>query len=85
MSHNILWDMTSVLDEKRRVVLPKEVVEDLGLAEGTAVAFERREDAVIMKKVKKDEDTLREVMAWNPGRSRRPRPVREREIKETWG
>lgn len=84
MSHDILWDMTSVLDEKRRVVLPKEVVEELGLAEGTAVAFEKRDGRVIMKKVKKNEDTLREAMAWNPGRTRRPRPVREREIKEIW-
>jgi AbrB family looped-hinge helix DNA binding protein len=77
--------MTSVLDEKRRVVLPKDVVDELGLAEGTAVVFERRKGAVIMKKVEKNEDSLRETMDWNPKRVRKPRPVREREIKEIWG
>jgi AbrB family looped-hinge helix DNA binding protein len=77
--------MSSVLDEKRRVVLPKEVVEELGLAEGTAVAFEKGKGVVIMKKKGTKEDPLREAMSWNPKRTRRPRPVREREIKEIWG
>jgi len=77
--------MGSVLDGKRRVVLPKEVVEELGLAEGAAVTFEKRRGAMIMKKVEKKEDPLRKVMSWNPRRIRRPQPVREREVKEIWG
>ena len=76
--------MTSVLDEKRRVVLPKELVDELGLAEGAAVAFERKGDVVIVKKIGDIEDPLRGVMSWNPKRTKKPQPVREREIKEIW-
>ena len=77
--------MTSVLDEKRRVVLPKDLVEELGLAEGAAVAFEKKGDTVIVKKIGDTEDILRGVMSWNPKRTKKPQPVREREIKEIWG
>jgi len=66
------------------VVLPKEIVEELDLDEGTAVAFERRRGVVIMKKVGRGEDSLREAMAWNPKRVRKPQPVREEEVREIW-
>lgn len=78
------WDMVSVMDEKRRVVLPKEIAEELGLVEGTAVAFEKGKGVVIIKRVKKTGDPLREMMSWNPKRTRKSSPVREREIKEIW-
>lgn len=74
-----------MLDEKRRVVLPKDVVEELGLAEGTTVKFERKKGTVVMKKVAREEDSLREAMSWDPPRIRRLHPIREREIKEIWG
>ncbi len=77
--------MTSVLDEKRRVVLPKDVVEELGLAEGAAVAFERKGGVVIVKKVADSEDPLRGVMSWNPKRTKKAQTVRERDVKEIWG
>lgn len=73
-----------MLDEKRRVVLPKEIAEELGLIEGTAVAFKKGKGIVIMKKVEKTEDTLREVMSWNPKRTGRLAAVKESEIKEIW-
>lgn len=76
---------SSVLDDKRRVVLPKEIAEELGLAEGTAVAFERRKDTVIMKKATGLKDALREMMLWDPARTKRPQRVKESEIKEIWG
>lgn len=76
---------SSVLDEKRRVVLPKEIAEELGLAEGTAVTFKRRNDTLIVKKVTGEKDSLREMMSWDPARTKRPQRVREREIKEIWG
>jgi AbrB family looped-hinge helix DNA binding protein len=76
---------SSVLDDKRRVVLPKEIAEELGLAEGTAVAIERRKDMVIIKKAMGQKDPLREMMSWDPARTKRPQRVTEREIKEIWG
>ncbi len=85
MSHTMQWDMVSVLDDKRRVVLPRDVVEELGLKEGSEVAFENRKGVVIMKKVGENEDPLRQAMSWNPKRVRKPEPIREKEIKEMWG
>ena len=76
---------SSILDEKRRIVLPKDIAEELGLTEGTTVAFERKKRVVIMKKVPKKKDALREMMLWNPTRTRKPQPVRESEVKEIWG
>ena len=65
--------------------MPKEIAEELGLAEGTAVAFERRKDIVIMKKATGQKDSLREMMSWDPARTKRPQRVTESEIKEIWG
>lgn len=76
--------MTSVLDEKRRVVLPKDIAEELGLVEGSTVAFKKEKDAVIIKKVEETEDSLREIMSWNPKRTGKLKPVKEDEIKEIW-
>ena len=77
--------MTSTLDQKRRVVLPREITEDLGLTEGSSVAFEKGRGVIILKKASKKEDPLSDMMSWNPKRSRKVLPVNENEIKEIWG
>ena len=76
--------MTSVLDDKRRVVVPKDIAEELGLVEGSAVTFKIENGEVTIKKAKEAEDSLRETMSWDPKRTRTPRPVIEDEIKEIW-
>ncbi len=73
-----------MLDEKRRVVLPRDVTDELGLVEGSEVAFEKGKGMVIIKKAGKKEDTLRKIMAWNPTRTRKVMPVKEAEVKEIW-
>ncbi|MBI3840605.1 MAG: AbrB/MazE/SpoVT family DNA-binding domain-containing protein [Thaumarchaeota archaeon] len=72
------------MDQKRRVVLPIEVAEQLGLVEGSEVTFEKEKGMVIIKKAGKKEDTLRKIMSWNPKRTRRTVPVKEAEVKEIW-
>lgn len=84
LSHHILWDMSSVLDEKRRVVLPKAIAEELGLVVGSTITFRRMKGSVMMKKAGKDEDALRVMMSWNPRRTGKPAAVKESEIKEIW-
>lgn len=76
--------MPSKLDGKKRVVLPKDIVVELGHSKGTSVALEKRKDLVIIKKVKGQNDILREAMSWNPTRIKKPQPVVEKEIKEIW-
>lgn len=65
-------------------MLPKEVVEELELVEGSKVAFKRERGVVVVKKVEESNDSLREVMSWNPERKGKLRPVTESEIKEVW-
>jgi AbrB family looped-hinge helix DNA binding protein len=76
--------MTPVLDEKRRVVLPRDVAEELDLVEGSEVEFEKEKGVVIIKKAGAKEDKLRKIMSWNPKRTGKVRPVREAEVKEIW-
>lgn len=76
--------MTSVLDEKRRVTVPKEVAEELGLVEGSRVAFRKRGNVVTIAKADSKDD-LMELLESKPKRTGRPLPVSEREIKEIWG
>ena len=86
--------LSSVVDQKRRIVLPPEVTEELGLHEGSEVAFEKRKGSVVLKKApvkkvnsgrkKKDEDPLVRAMSWNPQRTGKPLPAVEAEIKEIW-
>jgi AbrB family looped-hinge helix DNA binding protein len=74
-----------VLDEKRRVVLPKEMAEELGLVEGSSVSFKKERDTVVLRKIADaNDDPLREIMSWNPKRRGKPQAVKEREIKEIW-
>ena len=83
-SHRTTWDMTSVLDEKRRVVLPKDLAEDLGLIEGSKVVFRKEKDVVVLKKLEESDDSLREMMSWNPKRTGKLKPVKEIEVKGIW-
>ena len=78
--------MASVLDEKRRVVLPKELAEELGLAEGTPVIFKRSDDGIVIQKLEVggEADALRRAMEWNPRRRGTPKKVREDEVKAIW-
>jgi bifunctional DNA-binding transcriptional regulator/antitoxin component of YhaV-PrlF toxin-antitoxin module len=54
--------MTSILDDKRRGVLPEDIADELGLVEGSAVAFKREKGFVTLKKAKEREDSLRETI-----------------------
>jgi AbrB family looped-hinge helix DNA binding protein len=76
--------VTSILDDKRRVVLPKDIADELGLVEGSAVTFRKEKSFATMEKAKETEASLREVMSWDPKRTRKPQPVKEDEIKEIW-
>lgn len=75
---------TSVLDDKRRIVLPKEIAEELGLAEGTPVSFKRSREGIVIERAEKNVDALRDMMEWNPRRQGRSSEVRERDVKGIW-
>ena len=76
--------MDSVVDEKRRVTIPKNLAEELGLRKGSVVVFRKDDDTLLVKKAKKKVDSLEEVMSWSPSRTGRPERIREREMKDIW-
>lgn len=74
----------AVLDDRNRVVLPREVVEELGTCTGDAVVFERRGKDFVVTKASSKRDRLEEVMDWNPQRTGRIEGVRPKAMKEIW-
>ncbi|MDI6820440.1 MAG: AbrB/MazE/SpoVT family DNA-binding domain-containing protein [Candidatus Hodarchaeaceae archaeon] len=76
--------MTSVVDGRGRVVLPRHVTEALELSEGDMIAFEKVEDHFVIRKVRAPERKLEEIMSWNPKRIGKPEPVSPKEMKEIW-
>jgi len=74
----------TVLDDRGRVVLPKEVLEELGASKGDAVVFEKRgKDLVIMKASSKG-GRLEEIMDWNPKRTGKMEKVSPKTMKGIW-
>jgi len=75
---------TAILDERGRIVLPKDVADELGLSKTDAVVFEKRgRDFVVMKALSKI-DRLEEIMDWNPRRTGKMERVTPKAMKEIW-
>ena len=75
---------TAVLDERGRVVLPREIVDELGVGRGDMVVFERSDGNYVVKGTSRGDRRLEEVMDWNPPRDGKPENVTPREMKEVW-
>jgi len=75
---------TAVLDERGRVVLPKEFADELGVSKGDVIAFEKKgKDFVVMRGSSKKE-RLEEVMDWNPERTGKPEGTSPKGMKGIW-
>jgi len=75
---------TAVLDDRGRVVLPREVAEDLGLTKGDSVVFEKRGKDYVVARGESKRGRLEEIMDWNPNRTGKPQEVTPRDMKEIW-
>lgn len=74
----------AILDDRGRIVLPKELAEELGVSNGDAVVFEKRgKDYVVTKPVSR-KDRLEQIMEWNPKRSGKVEAVNPQAMKEIW-
>ncbi|MCP8314207.1 MAG: AbrB/MazE/SpoVT family DNA-binding domain-containing protein [archaeon] len=76
--------MSSIIDGKGRIVIPKHLAEEIGLTKGDKVIFEKKKQFLMIKKAKAPEKRLDEIMSWNPKRTGKPEPVSPREMKEIW-
>lgn len=87
VSHTDKWDSnmpTAILDERGRVVLPRELADELGVSKGDMVVFERKgKDFVVMRASSKKE-RLEEVMDWNPERTGKPEVTAPKDMKGIW-
>jgi len=76
---------TAILDDRGRVVLPKELTEELGVSRGDAVVFERKgRDYVVGRASSLKKDRLEEIMEWNPERTGKPDKVSPKSMKDIW-
>ncbi len=76
--------MSSRIDEKRRVTVPKSLADDFGFRKGTTVVFRKEKGTILMKKVDEPTDRLEEIMTWNPKRTGKVERISEKEMKEIW-
>ncbi len=75
---------TAVLDERGRVVLPREVAQELGAAKGDVLLFEMRGKDFVVAKAASKQDTLEALMDWNPARTGKIEGTSPRALKGIW-
>ena len=75
---------TAILDDRGRVVLPKELAEALGVSRGDLVVFEKKGKDFVVAKASSKKDRLEELMEWNPERTGKPENVSPKTMKEVW-
>jgi bifunctional DNA-binding transcriptional regulator/antitoxin component of YhaV-PrlF toxin-antitoxin module len=95
VSHIFIWDVphpvvgkewmsTAILDNRGRVVLPREVLEELDASRGDTVVFEKKGKDFVVTKTSSKTKRLEEVMDWNPKRTGRVEKVSPKTMKEIW-
>lgn len=72
------------MDDRGRVVLPKEVLEELGASRGDALVFEKRGKEFVLMKASSKRERLEEIMEWNPKRTGKIERVSPKAMKEIW-
>ncbi len=74
----------AILDDRGRVVLPKDILQELGASSGDTVVFEKRGKDFVVKKALSKTKRLEEIMDWNPKRTGRVEKVTPKTMKEIW-
>ncbi len=65
-------------------MIPKRLVEELGLSRGDAVVFDRVGEHFVVRKLKGPKKRLEEIMGWDPKRTAKPERVSPEEMKKIW-
>jgi bifunctional DNA-binding transcriptional regulator/antitoxin component of YhaV-PrlF toxin-antitoxin module len=75
---------TAVLDDRGRIVLPRDVADELGVSKRDVVVFERRGRDIVIAKAPSKGEGLEAVMDWNPERTGKVEAVSPKAMKEIW-
>ena len=75
---------TAILDERGRVVLPRELADELAVTKGDTVIFEKRGRDFVVTRAGSRKGRLEEVMDWNPERTGKPEGATPRNMKGIW-
>ncbi len=75
---------TAILDDRGRLVLPKELADELGVSKGDEVVFERKGKDFVVARASSKRARLEEMMDWNPERTGKPQSVSPKSMKEIW-
>jgi len=94
VSHKLKWVIprawvgfkvpTAILDERGRLVLPKELAEELGVSKGDEIVFERKGKDFVVVRASSKRERLEEVMDWNPERTGKPESTSPKSMKGIW-
>ncbi len=74
----------AILDDRGRVVLPKELADELGVSKGDKIVFERKGRDFVVTRASSKRERLEEIMDWNPDRAGRPESVSAKSMKGIW-
>ena len=75
---------TAIVDDRGRVVLPRDVAEDLGVTKGDSVVFEKRGENYVVARGGSRRGRLEDIMDWNPTRTGKLQEVTPSDMKEIW-
>jgi len=75
---------TAILDDRGRIVLPKELAEELDASPGDVVVFEKKGKDFVVAKARSKKDQLEEIMDWNPQRRGKIEATSPKSMKGIW-
>ncbi|MDA4121987.1 MAG: AbrB/MazE/SpoVT family DNA-binding domain-containing protein [Thaumarchaeota archaeon] len=77
--------METIVDERGRVLIPQELRQELGIAEGTVVDLERSEGGIMITPARQKHLSWKELNGIKPRRTAKPEWPTPEEIKSIWG
>ncbi len=74
----------TVVDQRGRVLIPEDVREDTGLEGGTVVRVETQDEGILIKPVRNDKRSWKQLCGIVPKRTGKPEWPTPEEIKSIW-
>jgi AbrB family looped-hinge helix DNA binding protein len=83
----IIWvgfPMETVVDARGRILIPQQLREELGLAEGAVVEVEKEKGSLVLTPAKKKRRSWKDLHGIKPKRTGEPEWPTPEEIKSIW-
>ncbi len=74
----------TVVDQRGRVLIPEDIREGTGLDQGTIVMVEKQEEGIVIKPIRRNRRTWKQLCGLTPKRTGKPEWPTAEEIKSIW-